>query len=128
MDGDTFKVTYDGEQTSVRIVGINAPERNTPEGPAATKALTDLVDGKMVRLEFTEPRKRDNFGRLHQSVLLPAFTATAGSEAPLGTFAFSGSECPIAKCEQERDYDQNFRHVSFDLVSAMSPLSKRHRC
>ena len=32
--------------------------------PAATKALAGLIEGKTVRLEFTEGRKRDNFGRL----------------------------------------------------------------
>ena len=64
VDGDTFKVTYDGESTSVRLIGIDAPERKDPAGPAATKALMGLIDGKAVRLEFTEPRKRDNFGRL----------------------------------------------------------------
>lgn len=64
VDGDTFKVQYDGESTSVRIAGINAPERRDPAGPAATAALTGLIRGKTVRLEFPEPRKRDNFGRL----------------------------------------------------------------
>jgi len=64
VDGDTFKVRYDGESTSVRIVGINAPERRDPAGPVSTAALTGLIGGKMVRLEFAEPRKRDNFGRL----------------------------------------------------------------
>ena len=29
-----------------------------------SRALTDLMGGKTVRLEFTGPRKRDNFGRL----------------------------------------------------------------
>lgn len=32
VDGDTFKVQYDGEEVSVRFVGINAPERNAPSG------------------------------------------------------------------------------------------------
>ena len=64
VDGDTFKVQYDGESTSVRIAGIDAPERKDPAGPAATAALTNLIDGKTVRLEFVESRKRDNFGRL----------------------------------------------------------------
>jgi len=64
VDGDTFKVTYDGEPTSVRIAAINAPERRDAAGPAATKALAKLIGGKVVRLEFTEARKRDNFGRL----------------------------------------------------------------
>ena len=64
VDGDTFKVTYDGESTSVRFVGINAPEKRDPGGPAATKTLGRLIEGKTVRLEFPGPRKRDNFGRL----------------------------------------------------------------
>jgi len=64
VDGDTFKVTYDGEETSVRIFGINAPERRDPAGPVATAALAKLIDGRTVRLEFPGPRKRDNFGRL----------------------------------------------------------------
>ena len=64
VDGDTFCVRYDGESTSVRLIGIDAPERRDPDGPAATKALANLIGGKTVRLEFTEARKRDNFGRL----------------------------------------------------------------
>jgi len=64
VDGDTFKVTYDGEQTSVRIVGINAPERRDPAGPGSTAALAKLIEGQTVRLEFPGPRKRDSFGRL----------------------------------------------------------------
>ena len=64
VDGDTFKVVYDGELTSVRFFGINAPERRDPDGPAATAAMVELVGGKTVRLTFPAKRKRDNFGRL----------------------------------------------------------------
>jgi len=64
VDGDTFKVMYDGEPTSVRFIGINAPERRDPGGPAATAALREMIGGKTVRIEFAGPRKRDNFGRL----------------------------------------------------------------
>jgi len=64
VDGDTFKIEYDGESTSVRFFGINAPEKRDPDGPASTAALTSKIDGKAVRLEFPADRKRDNFGRL----------------------------------------------------------------
>ncbi len=64
VDGDTFKVMYDGELTSVRFFGIDAPETREPAGPAATAAMVELVGGKKVRLEFPAKRKRDNFGRL----------------------------------------------------------------
>ncbi len=64
VDGDTFKVHYDGEQTSVRFIGIDAPELTEAGGPKATAALERLVGGRVVRLEFAGERKRDNFGRL----------------------------------------------------------------
>jgi micrococcal nuclease len=64
IDGDTFRIMYDGEETSVRLVGIDAPERRQPGGPAATAALRKMIDRRTVRIEFPCKRKRDNFGRL----------------------------------------------------------------
>ena len=58
------KIQYDGESTSVRFFGINAPEKRDPDGLAATAALVSMIDGQTVRLEFPAERKRDNFGRL----------------------------------------------------------------
>ena len=42
VDGDTLVITHDGEPTSVRFCGVNAPERKDPDGPAATEALEQL--------------------------------------------------------------------------------------
>jgi len=64
IDGDTFRIMYDGEETSVRIWGIDAPERRKPGGPESTAALKKLIGGRTVRLSFPGKRKRDNFGRL----------------------------------------------------------------
>ena len=64
IDGDTFQITYDGEPTSVRLVGINAPEIREAGGPEAKAALAEMIEGKVVLLEYTEHHKRDNFGRL----------------------------------------------------------------
>ena len=65
IDGDTFRVHYDGEETSVRLEGCDAPERNEPGGREAADFVRALIDGKMVRLRFVAgQRKRDNFGRL----------------------------------------------------------------
>lgn len=64
IDGDTFTIRYDGEQTSVRIHGIDAPELRASGGDEARAALAALVEGRAVVLTFPEARKRDNFGRL----------------------------------------------------------------
>jgi endonuclease YncB( thermonuclease family) len=68
IDGDTFVVEdYDGEPTSVRIIGIDAPERGEVGYDEARDALAAILWGSamMVELEFADPeRKRDAFGRL----------------------------------------------------------------
>lgn len=64
VDGDTFRIVYDGEAVSVRFLGIDAPEPRGSGGRAATEYLERLIGGRVVRIEFTGPRKRDNFGRL----------------------------------------------------------------
>ncbi len=64
VDGDTFKIRYDGEPTSVRIYGIDAPEMKDPAGLPSRDHLIELIDDREVRLVFCGPRRRDNFGRL----------------------------------------------------------------
>lgn len=65
VDGDTLIVDYQGEQTRVRLIGINAPEsvhedasKNTQEGRAASDFLKEyLADVEYVWLEFdVEPK------------------------------------------------------------------------
>ena len=65
IDGDTFVIEYDGEPTSVRIAGIDTPERGEPGAEKATSALRGLIAGKTITLSFSDPQdKRDHFGRL----------------------------------------------------------------
>ena len=70
IDGDTFVVHYDGEDTSARIHGIDAPEMRTEAGPASKAALVELIDGKTITIEFPAKGKRDNFGRLLVNVYI----------------------------------------------------------
>jgi endonuclease YncB( thermonuclease family) len=72
IDGDTYTIMYDGEETSVRIWGIDAPELREPGGPEARDVLASHIGGRIVTLAFPGRSKRDNFGRLLASVpLLP---------------------------------------------------------
>ena len=47
VDGDTFKLQ--GQTRSIRIWGLDAPERDKADGPAATAALRQLISGETVR-------------------------------------------------------------------------------
>ena len=64
IDGDTFEVFYDDEPTSVRIHGIDAPEKAEIGGRESTEALRRILGNSEVSLVFPEARKRDSFGRL----------------------------------------------------------------
>ncbi len=60
VDGDTVKVTLDGQQVSVRLIGINTPETVKPDspvecfGPEASDFAEQLLDGQPIALEFDE--------------------------------------------------------------------------
>jgi endonuclease YncB( thermonuclease family) len=61
-DGDSFRVVVDGDQTEVRLLGINAPERDECFGPESATWLTQTLEGREVGLAV-EPEP-DQFGRL----------------------------------------------------------------
>ena len=52
-DGDTVKVSSNGEDFRVRLAQIDTPERNQPHGSQATKALEAMVLMKQVGLTVT---------------------------------------------------------------------------
>lgn len=60
VDGDTVKVTLDGQQVSVRLIGINTPETVKPDspvecfGPEASDFAKQLLDGQSIVLELDE--------------------------------------------------------------------------
>lgn len=61
-DGDTISVQIEGKDSQrVRLLGIDAPERDQPYAREARQALVKLVSGREVRLE-TEGA--DAYGRL----------------------------------------------------------------
>lgn len=76
-DGDTIQVDMDGTLEKVRLIGINTPETVDPRTPVqcfgkeASNRMKDLVEGKIVRLEFDESQDmRDAYGRLLAYVYL----------------------------------------------------------
>lgn len=61
-DGDTVKVLrQDKTLEKIRLLGIDAPEKNQDFGQKSKTALNDKVAGQLVKVEYT---KRDRYGRL----------------------------------------------------------------
>lgn len=62
VDGDTIDVLLDGQNTRIRYLQMNTPERNEPCYRESTGANIDLVAGKVVRLvadvELVDPYDR----------------------------------------------------------------------
>lgn len=66
IDGATIIVSYDGRSTSCLYIGVSAPESENPLAVTSSEARQfnrELVEGKIVRLEFDE-QKYDKYGRL----------------------------------------------------------------
>jgi len=71
VDGDTVKVTIEGEQVSVRLIGIDTPETVKPNtdvecfGPEASAFADRQLTGQPVILELDESQGRfDRYDRL----------------------------------------------------------------
>ncbi len=69
VDGDTFKMTFEGKPFTVRLLGVDTPETVHPFKPVefygkqASDYLKNLLMGKQVRLNFDE-NKLDAYGRV----------------------------------------------------------------
>ena len=69
IDGDTVNITYEGEKTSVRLIGVDTPETVHPSKPIepygkeATAFLKNLLKAESVYLRF-DKEKTDKYDRL----------------------------------------------------------------
>jgi len=77
-DGDTLKLSINGRNETIRLVGINTPETVDPRrsvecfGQQASQYMKSLVSGKMLRLENDETQSnRDRYQRWLRFVFLP---------------------------------------------------------
>src|SRR5688500_5774539 len=66
-DGDSFHARDTrGRKLEIRILGIDAPERNQPFADASRRALIKLIRGKEVEIHVAEPERH---GRLVSRVM-----------------------------------------------------------
>ena len=76
IDGDTIKVSMDGKEVTVRILGVDTPETVDPRksvqcfGKEASNETKSLLSGKVVVLQ-KDISDRDKYDRLLRYVFLP---------------------------------------------------------
>ncbi|MTD30432.1 thermonuclease family protein [Planomicrobium sp. YIM 101495] len=70
IDGDTIRIDYEGESTTVRYLLIDTPETNHPSlgeqplGKEATETNRELLASGTVSIEFDEGGRFDDYDRL----------------------------------------------------------------
>ncbi|MBO5479491.1 MAG: thermonuclease family protein [Clostridia bacterium] len=76
VDGDTYKIQYNGKEEKVRLIGVDTPEsvhqdksKNTEYGKQASNYVKELIENKYVSLEF-DVSQTDKYGRLLAYVYL----------------------------------------------------------
>jgi micrococcal nuclease len=118
IDGDTIIVQLDGQEETVRYIGIDTPEprrEGTPEcgSHEATVFNRALVEGKTVRL-VADSEDRDRYDRLLRYVYIPegdgeVFVNTALVQAGLAT--------PLTIPPNDT-YEHEFERLTTDARSA----------
>jgi micrococcal nuclease len=78
VDGDTIKISMEGKDETIRLLGVDTPELVDPRKPvqcfakAASEETKKLLNGMSVSLEVDPTQgERDKYGRLLAYVLLP---------------------------------------------------------
>ena len=114
IDGDTLLLLVDGEKTTVRLIGIDAPEsvhpeteNNSPEGVLAAQRMRELVSGRKVTLEY-DAERTDRFGRTlayvyADGVLLEDYMLSEGLARAMSLEPNTRYEHHFAKLEREAE-------------------------
>ena len=74
-DGDTLTLLEGQQQHTVRLAGIDAPEKSQPFGPQAQNHLAQAVLNQTVTVIYD---KRDTYGRIVGKVLVQGLDANLG--------------------------------------------------
>lgn len=67
-DGDTIELLRNGQSETVRLFGVDTPEKKQAFGEKSKQFTSDLVFGKTVRLI---PHNKDRYGRTVGTIMLP---------------------------------------------------------
>ena len=102
LDGDSFLAVVDGGEVEVRIIGINAPERDECHGDAARERLVELIEDQRVTL-VADDEDTDRFGRLLRFVYVDGTLVSATMAAEGHAVALQGGASTEAEIVEASD-------------------------
>jgi micrococcal nuclease len=116
-DGDTFTVLWNQNQIRVRLEGIDCPEKGQPFGNNAKQAVSNMVFGKVVRVE---EQSKDRYKRSIAKVYLPDGRSVNEEMLRMGMawhFKKYSSDVLYARLEQQA------RNAQRGLWSGANPIA-----
>lgn len=122
-DGDTIKVLDDRNQLhTIRLMGIDAPEKAQPFGQRSKTSLSDLVYRQRVTVEWT---RRDRYGRTVGKVLNTDGLDVCLEQINLGLawhYKQYAKEQPKEDREKYAAAEKNSRELKIGLWQDQSPV------
>ncbi|MDB4977923.1 MAG: Micrococcal nuclease [Candidatus Peribacteria bacterium] len=134
VDGDTLHVLLNGEDETIRIIGIDTPETVDPRkdvqcfGKEASARMTKLVKNKKVTLVENPADNRDKYDRLLRYVELKG--KDIGAQLISEGYAYSYKQYPHPRLEDYNALEVTAREGNkglWESCGAASSSLRRHR-
>lgn len=127
IDGDTITVDMNGQDETLRFIGVDTPETHDPRkavqcfGLAAAEFTKNLIGNNRVRLE-ADPlnTNRDRYDRLLRYIYLPD-GRLVNAEIIKNGYGFAYLGFPFTKSEEFASYEKNAREQNIGLWSNCDP-------
>lgn len=122
VDGDTVKVLINGQEETVRVIGIDTPETVDPRktvqcfGKEASAKMKSLVEGKNVELQKNPAEERDKYDRLLRYIELNG--QDIGAQMIRDGYAFSYKSFPHPRLEEYNQLEREAREANRGLWSS----------
>lgn len=117
-DGDTITVVMDGQQTKIRLWGIDAPEKGQDFGQAATDAIKQLTAGRAVTVQAVD---RDRYGRTVAMVYADGISVNEAMIREGAAWVFT-KYCTKPICSQWNQFQQAAQAAGIGLWRNKAPV------
>lgn len=130
VDGDTIKASVDGQEESIRIIGINAPEYTSKKecfGKNATEHAKNLLKNGWVQLEQDDSQSnRDKYNRLLRYVWAGDGSVDFGHDMIADGYAYEYTyDIPYQKQASYKEAQKNAENDDKGLWSAKTCDGKK---